>query len=111
MHHNLANNLVRVTGPSAEQRAHRLAAPLLHHFTGDTHTLTRTLRTLAEELRCDTGTPDAPVLPTTLSDVIRLVDAGDGVHFGNLIAALCPDPDTADQALADLLATATTLRE
>lgn len=38
-------------------------------------------------------------------------DAGDGVHFGDLVATLCPDTDTANQALADLLATAATLRE
>jgi hypothetical protein len=44
-----------------------------------------------------------------LSEVIRLVDEGEGVHFGDLVAALCPAPDTADQALAELLATAATL--
>jgi len=44
-----------------------------------------------------------------LLEVIRLVDAGDGVHFGDLVATLCPDLDTADQALANLLATAATL--
>ncbi len=110
-HHNLASCLFRATGTSAEQRAQHLAAALLHHLTGDTHTLTPALRALAYELLRDTDAPDAPVLPTTLSEVTRLVDAGDGVHFGNLIATLCPDPDTADQALADLLATATTLCE
>jgi hypothetical protein len=60
---------------------------------------------LGDELRGDTGRPDAPALPSALSEVIRLVDAGEGVHFGGLVAALCPDPDAADQALTELLAT------
>jgi hypothetical protein len=79
------------------------------HLAGDIHELTEILHALADELRGDTGRPDAPALPTALSDVIRLVDVGDGVHFGDLVAALCPDLDAADQALADLLATAATL--
>ncbi|MGH3814068.1 MAG: hypothetical protein ACRDUV_16720, partial [Pseudonocardiaceae bacterium] len=108
-HHNLATYLVRATGTSAEQRAHRLAAALLDHLTGDTHALTRTLQVLADELRRATDTPDAPAPPTTLSEIIRLVDAGDGIRFGDLVAALCPDRDTADRALVDLLATAATL--
>ncbi|MGH3773970.1 MAG: hypothetical protein ACRDRW_21700, partial [Pseudonocardiaceae bacterium] len=110
-HHNLASCLFRATGTSTEQHAQHLAAALLHHLTGDTHTLTLALRALAYKLLRNTDTPDAPVLPTTLSEVIRLVDAGDGVHFGNLIATLCPDTDTADQALADILATAASLPE
>ena len=105
----LANFLVRATGTSAEQRAHRLAAVVLNHFTGDIHERAQTLRALADELRSDAARPDAPALPTTLPEVIRLVDAGDGVHFGDLVASLCPDPDTANRALADLLATAATL--
>lgn len=108
-HHNLAGYLFHATGTSAEQRAHRLAARLLRRFTGDTHALSLTLRALVDELRGDTGWPDAAALPTAMSDVIRLVDSGDGVHFGDLVATLCPDPDTADQALADLLATAATV--
>jgi ATP-dependent Clp protease, protease subunit len=47
--------------------------------------------------------------PTTLPDVIGLVDAGEGVHLGQLVAALCPDPDTVSNTLADLLTTASTL--
>ena len=96
-------------GNHAEQRAHRLAAVLLRHLTGDTHELTGTLRVLATELRHETEHPDAPALPTTVSEVTGLVDAGDGVRFGELRTALCPDPDTTDQALTDLLATAAAL--
>ena len=109
-HHNLAHYLSRApTGNRAEQRAHSLAATLLFHLTGDTHHHTDALRTLATELRHETEHPDASALPGTLSEVTGLVDAGDGVRFGDLVAALCPDPDTADQALTDLLATAVTL--
>ncbi|MGH3907097.1 MAG: hypothetical protein ACRDTE_23415 [Pseudonocardiaceae bacterium] len=113
-HHTLADYLFRASGTSAEQRAHRLTASLLNHLTGDTGELTRTLGVLAGELRSDAGGPDAPVLPTrpvlptTLGQVTRLVDAGDGVRFGTLLVALCPDPATAEHALADLLATAAT---
>jgi hypothetical protein len=66
---------------------------------------------LASEFRSDTSGPDAPtlpvtpVLPTTLAEVTRLVGTDDGVRFGNLVATLCPDPTTAEHALADLLAT------
>jgi hypothetical protein len=48
-------------------------------------------------------------VPATLSAVVRLVDASDGVHFADLVVALCPDPHTADRILADLLATTATL--
>lgn len=69
------------------------------------------MRSLGNELRREIASPGAPALPTTLTEVIGLVDAGDGVHFGSLSAALCPDSDTANQTLADLLATAATLPE
>ncbi|MGB7799109.1 MAG: hypothetical protein WBL53_23060 [Pseudonocardiaceae bacterium] len=105
-HDHLANYLSRGAGTPAEQRAHRLTASLLNHLTGNTRELTRTLAVLAGELRSDTCGPDTPTLPTTLPEVTRLVDADDGIHFGTLLATLCPDPDTAERALADLLTTA-----
>ncbi|MGH4000031.1 MAG: hypothetical protein ACRDTJ_21510, partial [Pseudonocardiaceae bacterium] len=111
-HQNLANYLSRTAGKPAEQRAHRLTASLLNHLTGNPHELTSTLEALASEFRSDTRGPDAPavpatpVLPTTLAEVIRVVDAGNGVRFGNLVAALCPDLATAERALADLVTTA-----
>ncbi len=105
-HHHLADYLSRITGKSAEQRAHRLTASLVNHLTGDTHELTNTLTTLASELRNDTIGPDAPVLPATLPEITRLVDADDGIRLGDLVLALCPDPATAERALADLLTTA-----
>jgi hypothetical protein len=105
-HHHLANYLSRASGDPAEQRAHRITASLLNHLTGDTRELTRTLGVLASELRSETSDPDAPALPTTLPQVTRLVDADDGVRLGDLLAALCPDPATAEHVLTDLLTTA-----
>ncbi|MGH3899618.1 MAG: AAA family ATPase [Pseudonocardiaceae bacterium] len=108
-HHDLANYLSHTAGKPAEQRAHRLTASLLNHLTGNTRELTRTLGVLASELRSDTSGPHAPVLPTTLAEITRLVDADDGARFGNLVVALCPDPATAERVLADLLTTAASL--
>ncbi|MGH3885795.1 MAG: hypothetical protein ACRDSZ_04360, partial [Pseudonocardiaceae bacterium] len=75
------------------------------HLTGSTHELTTTLRALAIEFRSDTGGPGVPP-PATLPEITRVVDADNEVHLGDLVAALCPDPGTAEQALAGLLATA-----
>jgi hypothetical protein len=33
-------------------------------------------------------------------------DADDGIRFGTLLVTLCPNPATAERALADLLTTA-----
>jgi tetratricopeptide (TPR) repeat protein len=106
-HHQLATYLSRAAGDPAEQRAHRLSAALLHHLTGDIREFARTLEVLASELRADTSGPETPALPTTLSEVTRLVDAGDGVRFGDLVLTLCPDPTTAEHALIGLVTTAT----
>ncbi|MGH3770725.1 MAG: hypothetical protein ACRDRW_04910 [Pseudonocardiaceae bacterium] len=105
-HHTLANYLSRATGNPAEQRAHRLAAALLNHLTGNTRELTRTLGILASELRGDTSGPDTPALPTTLPQVTRLVDADDRIRLGDLVVTLCPDPAAAERALTDLFTTA-----
>ncbi len=102
-HHNLANYLSHVAGNRAEQRAHRLTAALLNHLTGNTSELTTALAVLAAELSSETSGPASPVLPTTLAELIRLVEADDEIHFGTLVAALCPDPATAEHALSDLL--------
>jgi hypothetical protein len=106
-HHNLANYLSHAAGDPAEQRAHRLTASLLHHLTGNTGELTRTLGVLASELSSGTSGPATPALPVTLPEITRLIDADTGARFGNLVVALCPDPATVEHALADLLTTAT----
>ena len=108
-HHSLADYLSRVAGDPAEQRAHRLAAALLDDLKGNRQGLAKMLGTLATELHSDTCDPDASALPTTLPQVIRLVDADNSICFGNLVAAVCPDRTTAEQALADLLSSASKL--
>ncbi|HEX2300715.1 MAG TPA: hypothetical protein VHH34_19790 [Pseudonocardiaceae bacterium] len=106
-HHHLANYLFGACGTSAEQRAHRLTASLLDHLTGDTSALARTLTALATELHSDTSSTNTPTFPTTVSEVIGLVDADDSVRFGDLLVTLCPNPTTAKNALTELLTTAT----
>ena len=71
----------------------------------------RLLRALATEMHRETDHLDPPELPTTVSEIIRLVDASDGVHFGDLLTALGVDPDAAHQALTDLLAIAAALAD
>ncbi|MGH3871853.1 MAG: hypothetical protein ACRDSR_10135 [Pseudonocardiaceae bacterium] len=93
-HHNLANYLSRLPGKSAEQRAHRLAAALLAHLTGEL--CEPALAVLTGELRSG---PDAP---PTLAEVTHLVDADNGVRFGALVLALCPDPTTLLPAFSGL---------
>ncbi|HET9255291.1 MAG TPA: AAA family ATPase [Pseudonocardiaceae bacterium] len=93
-HHNLARYLSRAAGNPAEQGAHHLAAAVLNHLSGDTDKPTRPLGALP--------------LPTTLSELTRLVEAHDGVRFGHLLSSLCPDPATAGQALTEILTTVAT---
>ncbi|HEX5346076.1 MAG TPA: hypothetical protein VFW64_03080 [Pseudonocardiaceae bacterium] len=105
-HHHLANYLSRAAGTPAEQRAHRLAASLLNHLTGNTSELTSTLAVLTGELRSDTNGPAAPALPATLPEITCLVDTDDGIRLSTLLVTLCPNPATAERALAELLTTA-----
>ncbi|HET9658148.1 MAG TPA: hypothetical protein VFP72_22535 [Kineosporiaceae bacterium] len=105
-HHNFAIYLTRLGGDPAEQRAHRLAAALLHHLTGDTHYLAVVLRALARDLR--TTSQEAAGMPVTLAQVAALVERTDGVHYTDLVTHLT-DPATADQVLTELLHHATTL--
>jgi tetratricopeptide (TPR) repeat protein len=93
-HHNLANYLSRTTNNPAEQGAHHLAAALLNHLTGEANQATPPL--------------GASPLPTTLPELTRLVEADDGICFGNLLSSLCPDPPTAAHALAEVLTTIAT---
>jgi hypothetical protein len=102
-HHNLADYLSRTCEDPAEQRAHRLTATLLHHLTGDTHELTKTLMVLTREIRNHPSNPDAPPLPATLPEITHLLDADDGIRLSDLVAALCPNTATAEHALINLL--------
>lgn len=110
-HDELATYLAHACAEPAEQRAHRLTAALLNYLTGDTQALTRAVGVLAAELRADPGDPDQPLLPSTLTRITRLVDAGDGFGFGKLVGTLSPESGTAERALADLLGSAANCAE
>ncbi|HXL90601.1 MAG TPA: CHAT domain-containing protein [Streptosporangiaceae bacterium] len=98
-HHNLANYLGETGGDRAGQQAHRLAAALIWQLTGMTHDLADAQRALAAELRAGPGAD----LPATLAAVIQVAELTDGVRLGDLIAVLEPDPQAAEQALAEIL--------
>jgi tetratricopeptide (TPR) repeat protein len=98
-HHNLANYLGETGGDRAAQRAHRLAAALIWRFTGMTHDLADAQRALAADLRAGLGGD----LPATLAAVIQVAELTDGVRLGDLLAVLQPDPQAAEQALAEIL--------
>jgi tetratricopeptide (TPR) repeat protein len=110
-HYNLANALLGTGGRPAEQRAHRIAAALTAFLMDDGYSFTIFLKPLAREVRGPaTANPGGPPLPTTLAEVIALVDAKDGVYYADLVGALTRDPEAADQALHALLATAATIK-
>jgi CHAT domain len=105
-HHNLALYLGWLGGDRAEQRAHRLAAALICQMSGMAHDLARTLRALAAELR---GDDPAAGLPATVAQVVADVERTEGVRLGALLAALQPDPQAVEDALAEILRTAAEL--
>jgi tetratricopeptide (TPR) repeat protein len=105
-HHNLAYYLRVAGGDPAAQRAHRLAAALIYRLAGMAHDLAGTLRELAAEFRAAPAAgagSGAGQLPATLAEVIRVAGQTDGVHLGDLITALEPDPQAAEDALAQIL--------
>jgi hypothetical protein len=81
------------------RRAHRLAAALLYRLTGMTHDLAGTMRLLADELGEDT----AAGLPYTVAEVVTVAEQTDGVRLRDLLAALEPDPQMVEEALAEIL--------
>jgi len=101
-HQNLASDLGQAGLDPAAQRAHRLAAAVIYQLTGMTHDLADTLRILALELRQDTSGH----LPGTLGEVIESAERTEGARLRQLIAALQPNPQAAEAALAQILDTA-----
>jgi hypothetical protein len=67
-----------------------------------TRDLARTQLSLATELGQDTAA-GARSLPGTLAHVVHVAELTDGVRLGELIAALQPDREAADAALAQIL--------
>jgi hypothetical protein len=101
-HNNLVNYLRETGGDQAGQRAHRLAAALIRKLAGMTHDLANTQRNLAADLAADLGAD----LPATLADVIQVAEQTDGVRLGDLLTAIQPDTQAAEQALAEILSIA-----
>jgi tetratricopeptide (TPR) repeat protein len=111
-HHNLASYLRVAGGDPAAQRAHRLAAALIRQLAGMAHDLARTLRELAAEIRAAPAAgagSGAGQLPATLAEVIQVAGQTDGVRLGDLITALEPDPEAAEDALGQILRAAAEL--
>jgi len=105
-HHNLANYLGRLGGDRAMQRAHRVAAALIFRLSGMAHDLADALPDLAAEMRGDD--PAAP-LPATVAQVIEVAELTEGVRLGALLAAMQPDPQAVEAALAEILRAAAAL--
>jgi tetratricopeptide (TPR) repeat protein len=99
-HHNLATCLRELGGDRAGQRAHRLAAALIFRLSGMAHDLANTARALAMELR---GDDPAVQLRATLEQVVATAELTEGVRLGALLAALGPDPQAVEAALAEIL--------
>jgi hypothetical protein len=106
-HHNLAVYLDRLGEDPAGQRAHRLAAALIRRLGGVTYDLAGTVRVLAGELRA-AGGADAS-LPSTVAEVVAVVELTEGVRLAALLTALQPDPDAVEAALAEILQIAAAL--
>jgi tetratricopeptide (TPR) repeat protein len=105
-HHNLANYLGELGDDRAGQRAHRLAAALIRQLSSMAHDLADTVRALAEELR---GDDPAARLPATVAEVVATAELTEGVRLGGLLAALQPDPQAVEGALAEILRAAAEL--
>ena len=101
-HHNLASYLGTAGGDPAGQRAHRLAAALIYQLTGMAHDLADAVRALADEMRQEGGA-GVGLLLATVAEVVRVAEQTDGVRLGKLITALEPDPEAAEQVLAQIL--------
>jgi tetratricopeptide (TPR) repeat protein len=102
-HYNIANDLWKTGSDPAAQRAHRLAAAIIAQLTGMAADLADTCRLLARELRQDTGQH----LPGTLEEVIAVAEQTEGVRLGELLGALQPSTQATEDALAQILRTAT----
>jgi tetratricopeptide (TPR) repeat protein len=99
-HNDLAEYLGRLGRDGVGQRAHRLAAALIRRLSGMTHDLASTMHALAAELR---GDDPAARLPATVAQVVLTAELTEGVRLGALLAALQPDPQTVEDALAEIL--------
>lgn len=103
-HHNLANYLGRRDNLGADEQAHRMAAALIRRLSGTAHDLADTVRVLTDELSADS--PTVP-LPSTVTEVVAVVEQTEGVHLAALLGALEPDPAAVEAVLSEVLTVAT----
>jgi hypothetical protein len=96
-HHNLGVRRARAGDP-AGACAHHLAAATLRRLVGNTEAATRSLRAAAADLAT---TPDLTP-PADLATLAAAVEQTDGVRFTDLLDALCPDREAAEQTVHDL---------
>jgi hypothetical protein len=110
-HHKLAVYIAVYLGVLGQdrdvQRAHRLAAGLVHRLAGNSHGLTLAVRALAMEMRADGGTD--PSLPSTVAQVTALTDQAEGVRLAALLAVMQPDTAQVEEALIEVLRAAAAL--
>lgn len=101
-YHNLGNHVSRNANRPASALASHLAAALLHALTG-TGLTEDSVNAAATDLRVfDTEA----VPPTDVADLYDLLDDIPGTDMPRLIQGLCPDPETAEATLRDLIAQA-----
>jgi tetratricopeptide (TPR) repeat protein len=100
-HYNLANYIHLAGRQPSDAVAHRLAAALLRRATGRMGGYAITVKALGRDLRLGDATP-----PTMLDQLVTLVDAIEGVHFGQLLATLVSDAQTRQGLLTDTISAA-----
>jgi tetratricopeptide (TPR) repeat protein len=98
-HSNLASYLFASGSTDTEVISHQLVAALIFHFTNMNFDLARTLREIARTLQAEPSVQ----LPVTINDLVRIVELTEGVHFGQMIARIAPDPKLVTAAIAQLL--------
>lgn len=100
VHHNLGNYLYHHARPPAGAFAHHLASALIRALAG-VGGVDGSIRAAASDLR---ALGDDVVLPANITDLCGQVAGIPGVDLENLLTALAPDPDTAQQTLQELVA-------
>lgn len=100
-HHNLALYLGRPGCDRTEQRAHWLAAAVIHRLTaGLSRQLAVTIDNLAGELREPGGTDP---LPSTVAQIVAVTEQTEGVRLSALLTSQEPDTSKTEAALGQIL--------
>jgi tetratricopeptide (TPR) repeat protein len=105
-HNNLAQHLAHSGADPAGRLAHRLASVMICQLTGLESRPGASLRALASDLY----TNESFTLPESVAELAEAVQQVEGVRFAALIATFAPHPDTAETALAAIVAAVNDLR-